>query len=403
MSWTSYHSLARLDSCNETVLFDTNIFHDVDTYSSVRACSVQEQNAFVADETSCDSAVTTSVSMQMVSWKSTSSASQTSDSISRAVNAVQNHVSAASNCGEPLITFSRDDDTIVGVYMGSRVDSVTATEASVNMINATSTAADVLVVQSCGSGLDASDTFGIIIGNAGGFDTVQAALQTWANATCLAGYDASTATNTTVGIIPTRVSTADGGDTSASAVVKPRDDACSYVQVVSGDSCASLADECGITSAELYEYNTASDLCSTLAIGEVICCSAGTAPDLSPQENADGTCASYTVQSGDYCALVASDHYITVDDIEDWNAETWGWSGCDNLQLGAVICLSTGDPPMPAVLAGAECGPQVNGTARPADWADISSLNPCPLNACVCDPYPEHMTHLTSFEVVSAN
>lgn len=163
---------------------------------------------------------------------------------------------------------------------------------------------------------------------------------------------------------------------------------CSYVLVISGDSCASLATACGITAAELSEYNPSSTLCSTLAVGQPICCSSGDLPVLSPQTNSDGTCYEYTVQSGDYCSLIAGEHYITTDDIETYNAETWGWMGCDDLQLGASICLSTGDPPMPAVLEGAECGPQVSGTQRPVDWSDIASLNPCPLNACVSHPVP---------------
>ncbi|KAL2016189.1 hypothetical protein VTK56DRAFT_4078 [Thermocarpiscus australiensis] len=39
---------------------------------------------------------------------------------------------------------------------------------------------------------------------------------------------------------------------------------------------------------------------------------------------------------------------------------------------------------MPAIVSNAVCGPQKPGTMRPASGTDISSLNPCPLNAC-CD------------------
>ena len=87
------------------------------------------------------------------------------------------------------------------------------------------------------------------------------------------------------------------------------------------------------------------------------------------------------VQDGDYCALLAKEYYITTDEIEEYNAQTWGWMGCSNLQLDAVICLSSGEPPMPAVLPNAVCGPQVEGSTRPSDWSHISSLNPCHLNA----------------------
>jgi hypothetical protein len=158
---------------------------------------------------------------------------------------------------------------------------------------------------------------------------------------------------------------------------------CSYILVQSGDSCGSLASRCGITPAQFTQYNPGSTFCSTLMPQQPVCCSEGAVPDLRPKQNADGTCFSYKVQAGEYCQLIASNHYITVADIETYNSQTWGWSGCAGLQRDANICLSTGAPPMPAAVPGTVCGPQVSGTPRPANWSDISSLNPCPLNACV--------------------
>jgi hypothetical protein len=159
---------------------------------------------------------------------------------------------------------------------------------------------------------------------------------------------------------------------------------CAYILVQSGDSCGSLASKCGISAADFTKYNPSSTLCSTLTPGEPVCCSAGSLPDLSPQPNANGTCYSYTVQVGDYCQELAQKYYITSDEIETYNAQTWAWMGCNDLQKDAVICLSSGHPPMPAPLQNAVCGPQVPGTEYPSQWSDISNLNPCPLNACVC-------------------
>jgi GH18 family chitinase len=68
--------------------------------------------------------------------------------------------------------------------------------------------------------------------------------------------------------------------------------------------------------------------------------------------------------------------------IETLNKKTWGWAGCKNLQPGQKICLSKGDPPMPAPVANAICGPQVPGTMRPTDGTALKDLNPCPLSVC---------------------
>ncbi|KAL7929500.1 hypothetical protein V8C35DRAFT_315430 [Trichoderma chlorosporum] len=129
---------------------------------------------------------------------------------------------------------------------------------------------------------------------------------------------------------------------------------CTYILVQSGDSCASLATRCGITAADFTKYNPNSSLCPTPTIGQPVCCSSGALPNLTPQKNPDGTCASYAVKSGDDCALIAQNNYITVDNIEEYNSETLDWDGCSNLQLGVKICLSPGDTPILAAVADPE-------------------------------------------------
>ncbi|GLI74896.1 hypothetical protein PoHVEF18_003145 [Penicillium ochrochloron] len=64
--------------------------------------------------------------------------------------------------------------------------------------------------------------------------------------------------------------------------------------------------------------------------------------------------------------------------MDNFNNNTWGWYGCDELQTGQVICLSNGTAPYPVAIANAVCGPQVpganfTGTGGAADWA---ALNP---------------------------
>lgn len=97
-------------------------------------------------------------------------------------------------------------------------------------------------------------------------------------------------------------------------------------------------------------------------------------------------CSTYIVAGGDTCAKIAQSHGITVRNIEDYNAQTWAWHGCAQLQQGAFICLSSGEPPMPVALPNAICGPQVPGTVRPKKYSDLASLNPCPGNQCVGFP-----------------
>ncbi|KAG6002439.1 hypothetical protein E4U43_001120, partial [Claviceps pusilla] len=58
------------------------------------------------------------------------------------------------------------------------------------------------------------------------------------------------------------------------------------------------------------------------------------------------------------------------------------WPGCKAIRNGVKICLSKGHPPMPAPISNAVCGPQKPGTPAAKPGTDLSTLNPCPLNAC---------------------
>ena len=109
---------------------------------------------------------------------------------------------------------------------------------------------------------------------------------------------------------------------------------CRAIQVKSGDSCGALASRCGITPAQFTKFNPSSSLCSSLMPGQHVCCSAGTLPDYSPKPNADGTCATHTIQNGDSCGDIAASNSITVDDINNFNKKTWAWMGCNDLQVG---------------------------------------------------------------------
>ncbi|KAH8812879.1 class V chitinase-like protein [Xylogone sp. PMI_703] len=159
---------------------------------------------------------------------------------------------------------------------------------------------------------------------------------------------------------------------------------CTTIQVVSGDSCASLASKCGISPANFTAYNPSPTLCSSLTPGQHVCCSSGSLPDYTPTPYPNGTCSSWLVQPGDYCAYLAAEFSITVDEIEAYNNNTWGWLGCSDLQVGQNICMSLGNPPFPSPVSGTVCGPQVPGTTPTNNSAGWALLNPCPLNAC-CD------------------
>ncbi|KAK3196417.1 hypothetical protein K4F52_000299 [Lecanicillium sp. MT-2017a] len=158
------------------------------------------------------------------------------------------------------------------------------------------------------------------------------------------------------------------------------DGSCQTKEVKGGDSCNSMASKCGIAFNDFLKINTRDNLCLTLQPGQLVCCSEGRLPNR-PEIGADGSCAVYTVAKDDGCFSIAAAHDLTVEDIENFNKNTWGWNGCKILYENYKLCLSEGFPPMPAEVSNAVCGPTVPGTKR-IDGRALADLNPCPLKAC---------------------
>jgi LysM repeat protein len=313
------------------------------------------------------------------------------------------------------ILFAQSGRGAVGVYIGKGLQNegvastaLKALEDSIPSLGQPEGLghAGTLGMQLCQRGDDSDHIFGFIATSNASFTPIQEALKSWSNAQCLAFDGAKNisgpaflitpyATNATTGVNETRSSTSRFRRLSA------RGD-CRTIQVVSGDGCASLAAKCGISGADFMMYNPQSNFCSTLQPLQHVCCSAGTLPDFRPKPNPDGSCATYTVAPGDTCAGLAAANSLTVDDLNKFNSQTWGWMGCPTLWSRSIICLSSGSPPMPAPLDGTQCGPQVPGTTAPPAGTDLQTLNPCPLNAC-CDIWGQVCSVLPLHDAAFAN
>lgn len=163
------------------------------------------------------------------------------------------------------------------------------------------------------------------------------------------------------------------------------DGVCAKYNVRANDNCQSIANKNGLVLDDLAKMNEQTGGwtgCKNLQVGMTICVSKGKPPIPAPVPGADGTCAKYNIKANDNCLLIANKNGLALDDLAKMNGQTWGWTGCENLQVGMNICLSKGKPPMPAPVPNAVCGPTVSGTKAPNGNTKLADLNPCPLKTC---------------------
>nr|QDJ94335.1 chitinase chiC2 [Cordyceps cicadae] len=287
------------------------------------------------------------------------------------------------------ILFSKVGNVIAGVYAGRQVQKKSIASLVRKFTErAGSMATEQIALQYCKDRALGSQIFGVFVDKTGDLASMQKALRGWNDATCLTSLDQTEYwDNESISMIQgdrLRIDSDIGSTTSTGGKKYKREDTCRYIQVDAGDGCAKLAERCNINPNDLAKYNPKANLCSTLAVGQAICCSSGALPDFCPKPEPDGSCKAYRIQAGDYCHAIATKNSLEVSELEEFNKNTWGWAGCDHLMADSNICLSKGSPPMPAPIPNALCGPQVPGTKKPGSGTDLADLNPFPLKAC-CD------------------
>jgi hypothetical protein len=385
-NWTAYHNLDQLRFCTETVFYHVGLYDAVDDGSTPHRIYACTSLGMLSTPTpSSNQTVVQAVdNATFTLGRFDENAPQGVDLrlLSKQMRRFLDAGSLTVGSNVPLILFAQTVSSTAGLYVGKGVatqptvsDALVAMESALYASNNTGGS---LALQLCSQGYTSDHIVGFIATSNTSFTPVQQAMRSWANATCLSFNSTqnlnSTAAFTTPLILAnsnaTINATINGTSTfrrwqtarfTSSSRLSARGD-CTTVQVVSGDSCSSLATKCGISPSDFTEYNPGSSFCADLVPGQHVCCSSGTLPDFAPQPNSDGTCYAHTIASGDTCSGLSAAYDLTNDKIEGFNKNTWGWSGCQLLFIGDVICLSTGNPPMPAALSNALCGPQKPNT-----------------------------------------
>ncbi|OTA05027.1 chitinase [Trichoderma parareesei] len=410
-NWSLYHSFEQFSLCQESLFYSFCFVDPVDDPEQLHriyACTSfgpdwgnLPANALSLRSQSAKAPTPVNGTYQIGFWPS-APGSFVSSSLATLIGQIRQYLSQGFGPeNRPTVLFASFGSTSVGIYIGQGLhnqgianNALAYLEHSIALSNASHSAK--VAMQFCQPGQTSHHIFGLMATGNGTFATVQDALKSWSKAECLKIPAVQNATGTVPLVMPLLTPSPNINSTNSTwthgnatpiqgKALAPRA-SCSTIQVVSGDSCGSLAQRCGITPAQFTKYNPASNECSALQVGEHVCCSAGTLPNFAPQPQPDGTCATYTVQPNDDCATIAATYSITVANINSFNNNTWAWNGCSHLYPNNIICLSKGNPPMPAPVSNAICGPQVPGTPTPPSGTNISMLNPCPLNAC-CDAW----------------
>lgn len=353
--WDLYSDLRILQTCDDPMLLNlvvSNPSANTNPRQPFYACLASGGNEIGTLKTDVlGTPSTTRYSTKNVQMETAWRGEQTTQYSSHAealAQLVQSHLDAPAN-QNATISMGYSNGVAFGAFVGSNMEKSkdkSVVQSFLTKLRHGELNKSGIMMQVCNSDKPADYTLGVVAEAsahpAEALSAVQETLATWNNGQCASGYSGSSLSKFPVGEAeddltpPTNRSITHGHRSSHGKRLLSemhRRGTCSAIRVNHGDLCGSLATRCGISLADFTKYNP-TILCTSLRVGQHVCCSAGTLPDYSPKPNADGTCATYTVQNNDDCSKIAAAKSITEDDIKEWNAKSWGWTGCSPLQAG---------------------------------------------------------------------
>ncbi|KAF3802950.1 Killer toxin subunits alpha/beta [Colletotrichum gloeosporioides] len=264
----------------------------------------------------------------------------------RLLEAMSAYFSATDSCNEMLL-FGYHKQTVAGVFIRAGLRKIDGRVPN------------RLVMQLCKADKPSSGVFGGVVENKGDLAAVKQTAADWQAGMCAAGDSlvpsGELKDEAVLDIVELHNK---NGTLSNNAIlfsntilarkcmaILPRQnklqgsDFGSYIQVLGGDTCTSLAFRCGIGGSQFTTHNP----------------------------NA--------LQPNHFLGL---QYDLTEEEIEGFNKGK-----------------TPGNPPLLPPQEGAQCGPLVPGTTQPTDGTSMVDLNPCPLKACCsnwgfCGPFPEH-------------
>ncbi|KAL4935175.1 hypothetical protein BDV06DRAFT_234584 [Aspergillus oleicola] len=386
-NWSAYANFDKIKRCRQTLFYDFSLFDDVDQKDKnhkIYACSSYGPDFRLLPDAEAESESTLrNVSQSQSSSRISATAAfapknitgefqigwwnegygLASSGLRSLVKQIRKyaqggHAQPAGANDKPFILYGQFGQATLGIYIGQCLQSTSLAE-SLKIFQDNFDRLDVetpsLAMQLCGKGYDAKHIFGVVASSNGTFGAIQKVIRTWNNASCLdfaGGMNFSAPVTFTAPLLQAN-------------------------QTISHTNSSSIATR----NLQLHKRAEYID-CNNLKVKQHVCCSSGDLPDFSPNPNDDGSCFTYQVKENDNCDTLAAEYSLSRDDLEEFNKNTWGWNKCDPLYKDTIMCLSEGDPPFPAPIANAVCGPQKPGSEAPTDESDISDMNPCLLNAC---------------------
>ncbi|KAH9203511.1 hypothetical protein DL95DRAFT_503038 [Leptodontidium sp. 2 PMI_412] len=253
---------------------------------------------------------------------STSTLPNTED-VASAAHMLGMFMESGAQCGASILS-AKPGSVVVGLYSGAEVTKKGAKDFLESFVESPGSSAS----QVC-SPANAELTIGTFAAALEDLSAVHGVVRGWTNGLCLNGSTALASATRKMEVLVSKIQDTNSttnldldSPTAARSLSRPRALTlgaradCRAIEVISGDSCASIASRCGVSANDFTKYNPSSTLCSTLQLKQHVCYSASALPTCTPKPQSDSTCTVYKVAAGDGCWAIADTHYLQTTDFD---------------------------------------------------------------------------------------
>lgn len=352
-NWTVVAEFNQLKACQRPLVLDFSVKVPVSTKQHIRVCNmfINDFDSPVSSHLELASTTAETESKEVVpqlAWTPAASEDEIGGRlVVQSVGHLKSYLANNQQQSKRIMLFGTVSDTTVGVYVGANMLGTSVAEdlfeSFINNVYSTGIAdSKASLVQVCDD-RTGDDVFGLIAASTADFSTVHHAVGQWSNGTCVdtSSYAETRDLNaTSVAFVKPDIPPTPSNGTGFSNATAiggrwRRATECRTIVVDDNDGCGKLVTRCGggLTSADFYKYNPAKDLCSTLQPGQHVCCTEGDLPDLRPKQNSDGSCFAYQIKGGDTCKKLAITNGLTIEDLDEFNKDTWGTQCLSSLTL----------------------------------------------------------------------
>jgi hypothetical protein len=294
INWTRIPRADALEYCAEPLLFEINVQNDLDgegAKAPLRACSqaesvtkpsldARQDGSPLSIANNCGAKVEkTTLNAQVTSsGDNLSTRDLSAKHLDAAVGQLLSYLERAATCGATIF-FAKSGNVVAGLYSGAEIQH----ESAISLLKTfrDRVAGGDRMLQLCEADTSAARTLGVVVGTLKDLVSVQAAVKAWTNNGCVkpGAEESSGPVKVEMGVLVSSVAASTNSFDAASTPSRNRRALCRDIQVVQGDSCASLASRCGVSGFDFEKFNPKTNLCSTLKVKQYVCCTAGDLPD----------------------------------------------------------------------------------------------------------------------------